>query len=75
MGKSRLTYDGIATISVEVKCIINSWPLTYVDNALTPSQLVWGCNLYKCFIYEQIANLSTECENITNSKLYDKLPI
>ena len=50
MGKSRLTYDEIMTFSVEAESIINSRPLTDVDDdpnnkLLTPSQLVCGQKL------------------------------
>ena len=45
MGKSRLTYDEIVIFSIEAESLINSRPLTYVDDdpnndVLTPSQLV-----------------------------------
>ena len=59
MGKSRLTYDEIVTFSVEAESIINSGPLTYVDDdpnndILTPSQLVCGRKLNdKCFTYNK----------------------
>ena len=57
MRRSRLTYDEIATFSIEAESIINSRPLTYVDDdpnndVLTPSQLVCGRKLNdKCFTY------------------------
>ena len=57
MGKSRLTYDEIVTFSIEAESIINSRPLTYVDDdpnndVLTPSQLVYGRKLNdKCITY------------------------
>ena len=59
MGKSRLTYDEIVTFSVEADSIINSRPLTYVDDdpnndVSTPSQLVCGRKLNdKCFTYNK----------------------
>ena len=59
MGKSRLTYDKIATFSVKAESINNSQPLTYVNNdlnndVLTPSQLVCGCKLNdKCLTYNE----------------------
>ena len=59
MGKSILTYDETVTFSVEAESIINSRPLTYIDDdpnndVLTPSQLICGRKLNdKCFTYNK----------------------
>ena len=52
IGRSLLTYVELSTLLVEVECIINSRPLTYVYDdqdgvsyPLTPSQLINGRNL------------------------------
>ena len=71
MGKSRLTYDKIATFSVKAESIINSRLLTYVDNdlnndVLTPSQLVCGCKLNdKCFTYNEDVTDPDELRTLT----------
>ena len=77
MGKSRLTYDEIVTFSVEAESIINSGPLTYVDDdpndILTPSQLVCGCKPNdKCFTYNKDVTdpheLRTLAQKVESSK-------
>ena len=78
MGKSRLTYDEIVTFSVEADSIINSRPLTYVDDdpnndVSTPSQLVCGRKLNdKCFTYNKDVldpdELRTLAQKVESSK-------
>jgi hypothetical protein len=52
IGSAKLTYEELLTILIEVECVLNSRPLTYVyDDAtepLTPSHLVLGngCSLH-----------------------------
>ena len=47
LGKARLTYEELCTVLVEVECILNSRPLTYMypdelEEPLTPSHLIRG---------------------------------
>ena len=47
LGKARLTYEELLTVLIEVECILNSRPLTYLypdetEEPLTPSHLVSG---------------------------------
>ena len=48
--KSRLSYEEVETILVEIEGVLNSRPLTYVDDSdltepLTPSHLMYGRNI------------------------------
>ena len=48
--KSRLSYEEVETILIEIEGVLNSRPLTYVDDSditepLTPSHLMYGRNL------------------------------
>ena len=80
MGKSRLTDDEIVTSSEEIESIINSWPLTQVDDdpnndVLTPSQLVCGRKLNgKYFTYNKDvtdpAELRTLAQKVESTKDY-----
>ena len=80
MGKSRLTYDELVTFSVEAESIINSRPLTYVDDdpnndVLTPSQLVCGRKLNdKWFTYNKDVTdpdeLRTLAQKVETTKNY-----
>ena len=49
LGKARLTYEELETLLLEVEMVINSRPLTYLNNetmeSLTPSHLVIGRRL------------------------------
>ena len=85
MGKSRLTYDETVTFSIEAESIVNSRPLTYVDDdpnndVLTPSQLVYGRKLNdKCFTYntditdpEELRTLARKVES-TKDYFYKRL--
>ena len=50
IGRASLTYDEINTVIVEVECVLNSRPLTYVsaedqEEILTPSHLLNGRNI------------------------------
>ena len=52
LGKARLTYEEMETILIEIECIVNARPLTYLsdDNMtepLTPSHLLTGRNIMK----------------------------
>ena len=47
LGRSKLSFDELTTILVEVEAVLNSRPLTYlysddVEEPLTPSHLVIG---------------------------------
>ena len=50
LGSSKLTYEELLTVLVEVECVLNSRPLTYVyseeaEEPLTPSHLLLGHHL------------------------------
>ena len=50
LGKARLTYEELSTVLVEVECVLNSRPLTYLypedlEEPLTPSHLISGQRL------------------------------
>ena len=50
LGSSKLTYEELLTVLVEVECVLNSRPLTYVyseeaEEPLTPSHLLLGHRL------------------------------
>ena len=50
LGKSKVSYEDLVTILVEIERIINNKPLTYVsgdltEEALTPSYLIYGKRL------------------------------
>ena len=50
LGRSKLTFDELATVPVEVDAVLNSRPLTYpycddVEEPLTPSHLTIGRRL------------------------------
>jgi len=55
LGNAKLTYEELETVLVEIEAVINSRPLTYineeVDDALTPSHMVIGRRLLSkhCF--------------------------
>lgn len=42
IGNARLTFDEMLTVLVEVEGTLNSRPLTYNDNNLTPPHLIYG---------------------------------
>ena len=47
-GNSRLTYDELYTVLIEVQATLHSRPLTYqyeTDEVLTPSHLIFGYRL------------------------------
>ena len=49
--KAKLTYEELETIIVEIEGVLNTRPLTYVDDSdltepLTPSHLMYGRNIY-----------------------------
>ena len=63
LGKSKLTYEELLTVTVEIEGVLNSRPLCYVyddpmDNVITPSHLMIGRRLLSTF-YED-----TEPESI-----------
>ena len=67
MEKSRLTYDETVTFSIEAESIINSRPLTYVDDdpnndVLTPCQLVCGRKLNDVLFIMQMLQTLADCE-------------
>ena len=48
-GRSVLNFDQLNTLLIEIECVLNSRPLTYVEDdtrgisyALTPSHLIYG---------------------------------
>ena len=48
LGNSRLTYDELYTVLIEIQATLNSRPLTYqyeTDEVLTPSHLIFGYRL------------------------------
>ena len=54
IGRAMLSYDEMTTILIEIECIVNNRPISYVydDNegvsyALTPSHLIYGCRITK----------------------------
>ena len=49
LGRSTLNFDQLATLLIEIECVINSRPLTYVHDdsdgtgyTLSPSHLIYG---------------------------------
>ena len=66
LGSSKLTYEELLTVLVEVECVLNSRRLTYVyseeaEEPLTPSHLLLGHRLLsKSASTSSSENLETE---------------
>ena len=61
LGSSKLTYEELLTVLVEVECVLNSRPLTYVyseeaEEPLTPSHLLLG----HCLLSKSASTSSSE---------------
>ena len=75
IGRSRLSYDELATILIEIEMIINSRPITYVSSSdleepLTPSHLLTGHRLLNlpdnlCYNQEEDYEPNTNPEILT----------
>lgn len=66
---AKLTYDEISTIIIEIENVINSRPLTYLDNEnidiITPYHLIFGRNLTRNINKKSTMELNRqECERI-----------
>ena len=79
LGRARVTYDELSTITTEVECIINDRPLTYTssdlqDEPITPSQLIYGRRL-TTLPWPQDANHPEVCNNASIKDCMNKLTI
>ena len=74
-GSSKLTDEELLTVLVEVECVLNSRPLTYVYNEeaeepLTPSHLLLGHRLLsKSAVTSSPESLETEQQDLITSLL------
>ena len=78
IGQAKLSYFELSTILVEVEAVINSRPLTYVEDdesgvsyALTPSQLINGRNLL-CTPTENVNEIVSTYEGLSKRGHYHR---
>ena len=76
LGRARLTYEELHTILLEIECVINNRPLTYIDNdsvqcAVTPNNLCEGRRIKTHNFNPAIYDDENLCpENITKRIVY-----
>ena len=78
IGQARLNYYELTTILVEVESVVNSRPLTYVEDdeggvsyALTPSHLINGRNLF-CIPSENVTEIVSTYEELSKRGRYHR---
>ena len=77
VNKSRLSYDELQTVLLEIENVLNSRPLCYLydddqDDILTPNRLLYGKKLDVDNVNSDICvnNLNSREENLTKRKQY-----
>ena len=77
LGSSRLTYEEMLTILVEVEGVLNSCPLSYVysentNDPLAPSHLLLGRRLLSKSEMSEDMNVANDAEDLTRHATYHK---